>query len=297
MNRLTIVLGIAVLGLFLIAACSDDPETTSAPANTPVPAAATAAPEATEPPAEGPTATAEPLVEEPTATAEPAVEEPTATAEPATEEPTMEEGEAVTFVLGELSGSGQSGTATLKASGDSTVVTLQLSDGSLETELVHIHTGQCGDSLAGVAHGLTNFAEGAGESVTTVDASLDSLLTGGFAINAHQAGNPGTYTACGNIPGGPEPVAQASRRASISQFTHPDLTVAVGATVVWTNNDRTTHTVTLGNNGIGDEGGFESGNLNGGGTFSFTFDTTGTFAYTCRIHPSMNATVEVTGGS
>ena len=182
-------------------------------------------------------------------------------------------------------------------SGDSTIVSLQLSGGSLETELVHIHQGQCGDSLAGVVHPLTNFAGGAGESVTTIDATLDSLLTGGFAINAHQTGNPGTYTACGNIPGGAEPVAQASVEASIRQFTHPNLTVAVGTTVVWTNDDRASHTVTLGNNGVGDEGGFESGNLNGGGTFSFTFDTTGTFAYTCTIHPSMNATVEVTGGS
>jgi plastocyanin len=232
------------------------------------------------------------------ATAEPAAKEPTATAEPAMAEPVMTADVSVSFALGELNSSGQSGAATLTANGDSTVVTLQLSGGDLETELVHIHNGQCGDSLAGVAHALTNFADGAGTSVTTIDASLDSLLAGTFAINAHQSGNPETYTACGNVlVGGGETSAQASLEADIRRFTLPALTIAVGTTVQWTNQDRTTHTVTLGSNGVGDEGGFESGNLGGGGTFEFTFDTTGSFAYTCRIHPSMNAIIEVTDGS
>ena len=61
--------------------------------------------------------------------------------------------------------------------------------------------GQC-DTLGGVAHALTNFADGSGSSVTLVDASLTSLLTGGFAVNAHNTGDPGVYTACGNIPVG-----------------------------------------------------------------------------------------------
>ena len=145
------------------------------------------------------------------------------------------------------------------------MVTLQLTGGSLETELVHIHNGQCGDILAGVAHGLTNFAGGAGASVTTVDASLGSLLTGAFAVNAHRIGNPGTYTACGNIPGGGETSAPASKTASIRQFTHPNLTISAGTTVVWTNDDRTTHTVTLGSHGARDGDGFDSGNIGGAG--------------------------------
>ena len=193
-------------------------------------------------------------------------------------------GEPVTFALDELNASGQSGTATLTAIGDTTVVSLTLSIGALETELVHIHTGQCGDTLAGVAHPLTNFVGGSGASVTTVDASLDSLLTGGFAVNSHQSGNPGTYTACGNIPG---PI-----QVSIQQFRFQDVVVAVGTTVRWTNLDPSTHTVTLGSNGVRADG-FDSGNIMNGATFEFTFDTPGTFAYTCTIHPSMNATIQV----
>ena len=77
---------------------------------------------------------------------------------------------------------------------------LNLSAGDLQTELVHIHTGSCGDGLGGVVHGLTKFVDGSGFSVTTVDASLASLRTSAMAVNTHEAGNPGTYTTCGNIP-------------------------------------------------------------------------------------------------
>ena len=111
-------------------------------------------------------------------------------------------GSGVTFSLGELNDSGQTGWASLTARGDQTEVILSLSPGSSESELVHIHTGQC-DTLGGVAHGLSSFTGGAGVSVTTVDASLDSVRTGGVAVNAHTKGEPGVYTACGNIPAGP----------------------------------------------------------------------------------------------
>ena len=195
LKRLMTFFGIAVLGLVLLAACSDDTESTSTPTDTPVAAASTEAPDSTEPDAtaepatEEPTATADPEIDEDDDSSEPAMEEPSATAEPAMEDTAMEANHTVDFPLDELGSSGQSGTATLVASGDSTVVTLHLSEGSVETELVHIHNGQCGDALAG----------GAGSSVTTIEESLDSLLTSAFAINAHQTGNPGTYTACGNI--------------------------------------------------------------------------------------------------
>jgi hypothetical protein len=104
------------------------------------------------------------------------------------------------FALDGSNSSDQSGSATLTASGDRTIVTLELSTGSLDTELVHIHAGQCGDTLGAIAHELTSFVGGFGGSVSTVNSSLTSLLTSGFAINAHKAGDPGVSTACGNIP-------------------------------------------------------------------------------------------------
>ncbi len=105
----------------------------------------------------------------------------------------------VEISLDELNGSGQSGTATLTASGGEIKVVLSLGEGSVKSEKVHIHNGQCGPDLAGVAHGLIDFTDG--DSVTTLEGiSLASLQTGGFAINAHKAGDPKVYTACGNIP-------------------------------------------------------------------------------------------------
>ena len=109
-------------------------------------------------------------------------------------------GPTVLIALNELNSSGQSGWARLDSEGAQTLVTLQLSSGTLQTEAVHIHAGQCGDTLGGVTNSLTSFVGGSGASVTTVAASLESLLTGGFAINTHEAGNAGNYTACGNIP-------------------------------------------------------------------------------------------------
>jgi hypothetical protein len=101
--------------------------------------------------------------------------------------------------LDELNGSGQSGTDTLTSNGGATKVVLSLSEGTTKSEKVHIHNGQCGPNLAGLPHGLTDFADG--NSVTTLEAvSLESLLTGGIAVNAHKAGDPKVYTACGNIP-------------------------------------------------------------------------------------------------
>lgn len=70
-------------------------------------------------------------------------------------------------------------------------------------------------------------------------------------------------------------------------FGPADITVPVGTTVTWTNNDGPPHTVTA------DDGSFESENLATGDTFSFTFDTPGTYTYHCAIHPSMTATITV----
>ena len=70
-------------------------------------------------------------------------------------------------------------------------------------------------------------------------------------------------------------------------FSPQTLTVSAGTTVTWTNNDSTTHRP------ISDTGVFDGGNLAPNATFSFTFNTAGTFPYHCSIHPSMTGTVIV----
>ena len=80
----------------------------------------------------------------------------------------------------------------------------------------------------------------------------------------------------------------------IANFTHVDQTVSVGTTVAWQNGDPAPHTTTSGEPGAQTDA-WDSGPLQTGGTFSFTFEEAGTFSYFCTIHPSMRATITVTG--
>ena len=65
--------------------------------------------------------------------------------------------------------------------------------------------------------------------------------------------------------------------------------VPVGTTVVFTNQGQAPHTVTS------DTGVFDSGRLDNGGTFSWTFDVPGTYTFFCAFHPNMQGTIVVGG--
>jgi plastocyanin len=81
---------------------------------------------------------------------------------------------------------------------------------------------------------------------------------------------------------------QATDKVTISNnlFTPPDIQVSPGTTVTWTwSQDASTHNVTF-NDGIG------SGDKTSG-IFTRTFSSTGTFPYSCTIHPGMTGTVTV----
>jgi plastocyanin len=87
-------------------------------------------------------------------------------------------------------------------------------------------------------------------------------------------------------PTGSDGTAQAVAIRDFA-FSPASLTVAVGTTVTWTDDDTATHTVTA------DDGSFDSRNLSSGGTFSRTFTASGTYAYHCAIHSSMKGTIVV----
>ena len=78
--------------------------------------------------------------------------------------------------------------------------------------------------------------------------------------------------------------------ASYATGYDPDnITVVIGVnnTVIWTNNDNEPHTVTA------SDGSFDSGNINPGATFTYTFTTPGTYTYICTYHPWMHGYVTV----
>jgi plastocyanin len=78
-------------------------------------------------------------------------------------------------------------------------------------------------------------------------------------------------------------------------FMPKEITVPVGTTVVWTNQDSFEHTVTSGTRG--NPSGLFDTRVAAGGSFSFTFDKAGTYSYYCSIHSGMNGTVVVKEGA
>jgi plastocyanin len=65
------------------------------------------------------------------------------------------------------------------------------------------------------------------------------------------------------------------------------VTIKVGDTVTWVNQDQPQHDV------VADNGEFKSQLFDLGQTFSFTFTAAGTYPYHCSIHPGMTGTVTV----
>lgn len=93
-------------------------------------------------------------------------------------------------------------------------------------------------------------------------------------------------------PSSTDSTAQATNSVTIQDFAFSPATITVkkGTTVTWTNQDATAHTVTE-NDG---RDGPKSGDLGKGQSYSFTYNSTGTFKYHCSIHPDMLGTVTVT---
>lgn len=69
-------------------------------------------------------------------------------------------------------------------------------------------------------------------------------------------------------------------------FNPSNITIDVGTTVRWTNQDGVAHTSTA-------DGTWDSGSLANGETFEYTFNSQGVFDYICSIHPVMTGSVTV----
>jgi plastocyanin len=96
---------------------------------------------------------------------------------------------------------------------------------------------------------------------------------------------------------GPAPLGGAAPSAAevvvemndANLFEPADVVVATGTTVIWVNVGVEPHTVSA------DDYSFDSPIVNGGESFSYTFQTAGTFSYSCTVpdHLGMIGTVVV----
>ena len=101
-----------------------------------------------------------------------------------------------------------------------------------------------------------------------------------------------TTTSLGSSNGPTINIESGSAVNTTSTYYSPStMTVVIGVnnTVTWINKDNAPHTVT-------DTGVFDSGNLNPGQSWTYTFTTPGTYHYGCTYHPWMTGTVIVKSG-
>jgi amicyanin len=106
------------------------------------------------------------------------------------------------------------------------------------------------------------------------------------------SGAPSATAAPGDTSSSSAPAAPVAGNAvniKDFKFDPATLTVPVGATVTWTNQDEEPHAIAA------KDGSFHGPGMDTHGTYSFTFTKPGTYGYICSIHPFMTGTVVVTG--
>ncbi|GAA4294216.1 hypothetical protein GCM10023086_06070 [Streptomyces venetus] len=142
-------------------------------------------------------------------------------------------------------------------------------------------------------------ATGAGAGLAA--AACFGLLQASSGVAAPQTAKPAAEAH--SMAGEAQPAAADTKAADHTieikdfKFAQPKLTVKVGQTVKWVNEDTAPHTVTT----TSGPAKFDSGTLNKGDSWSYTFTKPGTYEYYCAVHPDMTASVTVvaddSGGS
>jgi plastocyanin len=89
------------------------------------------------------------------------------------------------------------------------------------------------------------------------------------------------------------PMGAAWREVIVNRFDPSDVTIPVGSEVIWSNQDKLSHTVTSGNASIGADGKFNSNVLRLHDSFSYIFSQPGRYSYYCIMHPWMKGMVTV----
>ena len=110
----------------------------------------------------------------------------------------------------------------------------------------------------------------------------------GCSSTGNTAGSTATETTGSKVTSETSPASNNEILIESNTFKPDSLSVKVGDTVTWINNDSYNHTVNAKN------GEFDSGNMANGEKFSFTFTKEGTIDYICGIHAFMTGKIIVT---
>ncbi len=122
-------------------------------------------------------------------------------------------------------------------------------------------------------------------AATLVAATGCGSSSSSSSSSAPAATTPATTTAAAPTAAGTTAVTMQN-----IAFSPPVVSVKVGHTVKWTNEDSVAHNVTATQGAT-----FKSDNFGKGGTFTWKADKAGTVSYVCTIHPGMNGKIVVTG--
>ena len=136
----------------------------------------------------------------------------------------------------------------------------------------------------------TDVHDGDLTSTITVSSNVDTNTAGTYTVTytvSDAAGNQATETRTVNVIDNSNNPTTHYIDIQGYAFSPSSITINVGDTIVWTNYDSASHTVTS------NDGTFDSGGISTGNTFSFTFTSAGTFNYYCSPHPNMTGSVTV----
>ena len=125
-------------------------------------------------------------------------------------------------------------------------------------------------------------------SPTAPSITFQSGLTPGMSGSAMPGMQSPPASASATAADSPAPQGGTAISISDFKFNPAKLTVPVGTTVTWIDQDEEPHTVAA------KDGSFHSPGLDTHGTYSFTFTAPGSYDYICSIHPFMTGTVVVT---
>jgi len=127
--------------------------------------------------------------------------------------------------------------------------------------------------------------------ILTIIVILIVIAAGAWAIFGHSSSNTSSSSNSGVNSQNGNTKPEDTNAVSIADFAFSPSNIRVkkGSDVTWTNNDSIAHTVTESD----DKNGPDSGTLEPGKSYSFTYAQVGTFNYKCTLHPEMTGTVTV----